>query len=208
MLTVIPSGPTVTDLWQTVFAGGTFFVAVIASALGLWQFRDFRANVREQTRPYVTVELGTRGVYLYIEIKNVGTRPASNIAVKLSPEIQSSTTDFEESARRQLDPTEPLTVLAPGQSKQIVFDGVNRAVGRPDLPQHYQVEISYEDRVPRKICERDGFWWKRVDERYVDAGHSLSLKLYDGALVPPLGIEAIAKAAQEIAGKMPDRKFP
>lgn len=202
MLIVIPAGPSVTDILQTVFAGGTLLVAIIASVVGLGQFRAFRANAREQTRPYVLVEFGTRHPLLFVEIKNVGTRPASNVVVRFSPEIESSRSDWQENARRAFDPARPIPVLAPGRSIQIALDSTTTAVGNTGLPQDYEVEIQYQDLVPRKVLRRTGWWWKRASERYIEVGHRLSLRPYDGALIPPASIDAIAKATQDIANKM------
>ncbi|MHB1172593.1 MAG: hypothetical protein ACYCZY_08880 [Lacisediminihabitans sp.] len=86
----LTTGPSVTDVWQSIFAGGTFVVALGASIIGISQFRDYRTTAREQSRPYVLIDIAVRETLLMLEVRNVGVRPAAKIVVRFDPEIQST----------------------------------------------------------------------------------------------------------------------
>jgi len=193
----------VTDVLQAVFGGATLLVAIVASAIGLIQFRDFRRTVREQSRPYVLVDFTTRQTLIMLAVSNSGSRPASNITIEFSPPIASTVEGWAETIAAATSEANPIPVLAPGRAIDWFFDNGLFAVGSDKVPQDYQVEVSYEDLVPRKVWTRSGLRWRRGRERYVEIGHRLSLRpLNETALAQP-GLPEIAKSIASIAQQMP-----
>ena len=159
-MTLTP-GPSVTDVWQAIFAGGTFVVAFGASIIGLSQFRDYRTTAREQSRPYVLVDIAVRETLLMLGVRNVGVRPAANIVVRFDPEIHSTVDGWAQTIRAAFDPEKPLPVLAPGRSLQWYLDNGLFAVNSGTVPQDYTVGISYEDLEPRMLWAHRVWPWRR-----------------------------------------------
>jgi hypothetical protein len=202
MLITITNGPSITDVLQTWFTGGTLLVAVVAAIVGLRQLGDYRRTAREQSRPYVLVDLALRGTLLMLEVKNVGTRPAAQIVVDFKPEIESTQVDWQQTIRTALGPDHPLPILAPGNSIQWFLDNGLTAIGRNDIPQEYDVRLEYHDLVPRKYWTWKNWRPVRMAEKYVEQGHRLSLRQFNQTALQEEGMPQLVKAVRDMGSTL------
>jgi hypothetical protein len=123
----------------------TFLVLAAAAAFAWFQVREARRLRKEQTRPFVLIDLDAWGTIVELRITNIGKTIARHIRFKFDPSL-TSTHDAVGDAR---GPVAELSLfkdgipsLAPGKEIKIFFD---HFPGRLEakLPLTYHVTISY-----------------------------------------------------------------
>jgi len=141
----------------TLITAGLLIVAVAAAWYARRQWGAGRAAVEdarkaqmEALRPYitVTVEPSRTSMQLFdIIVRNVGSRPAENVAIKIDPPPvrarDESNASYEISKMRML--TEPIAQVAPGQEIRAFYDNQIERANRDDLPTSHSVNVRYRD---------------------------------------------------------------
>jgi hypothetical protein len=139
----------------SISAALTALVAVVAAVYAARQWKSTEQQRRsaqraeqEATRPYVTVgleESPTSPMILDLVIRNIGRRPAVDLSVTITPPPERAREADNAQLRKTRMLNEPTAWLSPGQEMATLFDSLKERHGRTDLPDRYDVEISYHD---------------------------------------------------------------
>ena len=165
--------------WQAIFAGGTLFIAIVASGIGLTQLYQYLRQSREQTRPYVIVDFFFRQTIVCIVVQNIGHTPAANVTIHFEPELQSTHPDMAKAARAAI--ARPIPMMAPNRRIVWLLDSAITAFRDESVQHSYRVKIEYSDLDPQN--RNFPFGRKRKAREYRDPEHVLDLHQYKGALI-------------------------
>jgi hypothetical protein len=180
----------VTDWISAVATAATFGVALVAAVVGFWQLRDARAVRRDQSRPYVTVDLGIRGSLILIEIRNIGTTPAWNVQIDVDPPFASSRPGRAESLANAPTFSEVTPMVAPGRTMQFFLDTSLGLFADDKLPRRYSLTTKYDD-LPASTKRR------RIVS-YEDPPFILDINQYAQTLSPAKDVGNVAQELDEI----------
>lgn len=112
------------------------------------QMDDARLAEREASRPYVIVTIESwpsdRSIF-DLAVANIGRRPALGVSVRLDPPpARARETEGVEIAKVKML-TEPIAMLAPGQSIRSFYDDHAERGGVEGLPVLHRVYLAYQD---------------------------------------------------------------
>jgi len=152
--------------WTAITAlltGGLLVTAILAALYAAKQVqiaRDQADEVRkaqaEASRPYVVVTAEpSRATHQFFDllIRNLGHRPAVDIAIRLDPTpIRASQDKGHELAKVKMF-SEPIAMLAPGQELRTFYDSHIERHGREDLPGAHHVSLTYADSSGHRFTE-------------------------------------------------------
>jgi hypothetical protein len=128
------------DAWAALAAWATIGVLLGSLWFAGKQIREAREARREQTRPFVIVDL-TTDVVIDLEVRNTGLTVARDVHIVFDPPLVSTLSrpwPWEESTIF----TEGIPTLAPGRVHRLVFDQGPARLDS-DLPRVHRVELSY-----------------------------------------------------------------
>lgn len=129
------------QLWQTIAAWVTVGIYVFVAGFAWVQIRDSRRTRREETRPYVFVDLEADRSIFYFTIQNVGRTAAKNVRFSCEPPL-ASTLDSGGGHRGPLTKTWPF--FPPNKEVRAVFDSAIARLNSSALPFRYAVTAEYE----------------------------------------------------------------
>jgi hypothetical protein len=135
------------DEWTALGTMITAVVAVAAAAFAYRQVRELRLTRKEQTRPFVVVDVQPSRVWanaLNLVVENVGATVARNVTFEFQPALKStqdgSGYDIGESALVQ----EGIPMLPPGRRIETLLD-ISQERLSSDLPLRYDVTVQLYD---------------------------------------------------------------
>lgn len=121
--------------WTALGTLGTLLVLMISAVFAGLQ-------LREQFRPWVTVDFHFRSIIAFVAIKNLGNRPAHDIRIRFEPELVSTLVDSSEFSEVAMF-SEPIPTLAPHQERFVLFDRVPDRLDTAELPKRHRVFVEY-----------------------------------------------------------------
>lgn len=159
------SGPTTTDVLQTIFIGLQLLVLVAAALFARRQLNEAKKLREEQIRPFVVLDLTSEErPFFYLSVKNIGSTMARDIRFEFD-QMPTSTMGHGDLERLKMF-REGISTLPPGKEIKTLFDS---AIQRypSDLPETYRVTVSYTDpdgeRHYREEMDLDfGLYWNRL----------------------------------------------
>lgn len=127
---------------------GLLIAAIWAAIYAFHQWKDARKAQEEENRPYVIVivDPSPASPQLFdLVVRNIGKRPAKNVAIKLDPPpIRAREVKGLEMRNIKLL-NEPVAMIAPGQELRAFYDNAVDRKGNDDLPTAHTVSLSYMD---------------------------------------------------------------
>ena len=173
-----------TALAQTV----TAIIALFAVVVGYFQLREAQRQRREQTQPFVVVDIEPSPSFnkaLNLIVHNTGLTVAHDVRITFDPPLRSSMDGIDLEFSQLLNGMIP--TLTPGRRIVALFD-VSHERFETDLPSSFEVTVEYLDSRRRKLPPLRS----RVDFGF----------LYDLRQIEELTIHDAAKALRDI-----DRTF-
>jgi hypothetical protein len=148
--------------YSTADWAGLQFLVLVLAALVAWrqvreaqrQREDARRQREEQARPFVVMTLEVRNTVAEFRIENVGKTIARNVRFQFTPPIESSW-DGDDGHVRLAETNllrHGIPTLPPGKPVEALFDQLPARVSK-DLPDDYEVTVSYEDPLGRTYSE-------------------------------------------------------
>lgn len=167
--------------WAAFGAVTAVLVYIVLGVIALRQLRESR-RVRElQTRPYVLVDFYFKGLFVMLEIRNIGTTPARNVQVAFDKPLQAS--DDRRSNFSIFD--SPIPMMAPGRSIRLPMgSGPAFFTEGTQTPLSYIAQIKYTDMTGR--------------EKYDDPPLMLNLEPYKHTAAPRDNAGDLVSAVREI----------
>ncbi len=159
---------------------GTWATVVVLLTTALAAF----LQLREQFRPWVTVDFHFRSNIAFIAVKNIGNRPAYDIRLRFEPELV-STLDrvrFNEVAMIR----DRIPVLVPGQARMTLFDRVSDRLRVAKLPESHRVFVDYRSHRERS---------------YGPYEFVLDFASLDGATLPDKNVNDLVGAVERLGNK-------
>lgn len=150
------------DSWIALGTWATFAVLVVTAVVAALQ-------VREQFRPWVTVDFHFRSIIAFIAVKNLGNRAAYDIRIRFEPPLVSAQIQQE-----ALDEVamfrDPIPILVPKEERFALFDRTPDRLEADHLPTQHRVFVEYKDHRGRKLGP---------DEFVLDFAHLMGGRLPD-----------------------------
>lgn len=145
--------------WQYTgddWSGIQTLVLLLAGGIAWWQASEARKLRLERSRPFVILDLEVHQTIAEFRITNIGATLARNIRFEFDPPLKSTRDDHPGStslADLNLF-AKGIPSLPPGKEIVLIFDQLpTRMEEGRDLPDDYEVTISYEDTLGRKHSE-------------------------------------------------------
>lgn len=140
--------------WTAWATAGTMVVLAVSGIIAFVQLGQARKLRKEQTRPYVILDFESQQSLLDLVIQNIGSTPASDVEFGFDPKIASS---FDGSGRPDRADwfilKEGIPFLPPGREYRLLLD-VGHQRAKTDLPNRYEVRVTYRDRAGKRFSER------------------------------------------------------
>lgn len=139
---------------MALFSCLTLVVAIIAAVFALHQLRAHHAAEKARNRPYVIVDFSFSSILVRIEIKNIGTSPASNVQLRVDPAFESGESLQAKTLNSVFSDANEIPMLAP--NRRILYS-LDRG---PDYhqslrPKRYTVTAKYSDLpIPKSMARK------------------------------------------------------
>ena len=128
--------------WGAFGQVGAFVVATVAGGVVIEQVRQAKSSWRDQTRPYVIVDFEFRGMFVAINVRNIGSNPARDVEITFDPPLVADFRTGDTEALATFDSKIPM--LAPGRSISIPFGhGPDIFGGDAGTPLRYEATATY-----------------------------------------------------------------
>lgn len=156
---------TTTDVLQTAFIGLQLLVLTAAAFFGRRQLNEAKELREAQTRPFVVIDLDTSAHTLFdLVVRNIGPTLARDVRFGFDPPIKSTDDDLDPNKIKMF--REGISTLAPGKELRTLFER-GPARHKSDLPDTYQVTVSYKDQTGTRKYEEQidlnfGLFWDRL----------------------------------------------
>jgi hypothetical protein len=152
--------------WQALAAFAGVAVGIIAAVFALLQLRAFFAAQWQQNRPYIILDAAIREGFVVVEIINISSSAAVDVAVRPSRPFESTMPRLAESITERLGGGFKFSQISPHRRFRYPLDGM--AVFQSELPRKYEGTVTYRDAVDR----RRGIWWtlwvKKKEVQYTE----------------------------------------
>jgi hypothetical protein len=136
------------DVISSLVTTAAFVLAAIVAWIAYRQLQHSRAAHRDQTRPYVLVNVERSPEafsMLDLVLQNVGTGPALNVRMTATPPMKRAKDDDYPLWKSRIF-TEPIAMMPPGFRLAAFFDSaVHRNDVDPPLPPSHEIHLTYED---------------------------------------------------------------
>ena len=135
------------DEWTALGTMITAVVAVAAAVFAYSQVRELRLTRREQTRPFVVVDVQPSRVWanaLNLVIENVGATVARNVTFEFQPPLKSTQDGSGYDIGDSVLVREGIPMLPPGRRIETLLD-ISHERLRSDLPLRYDVRVQLHD---------------------------------------------------------------
>jgi hypothetical protein len=175
------------DVITSVVTAAAFLVAAVVAWIAFRQLQHNRAAHRDQTRPYVMVNVDRSPEsfsMLDLVVENVGKGPAMNVQMRATPPFRRAKDDGEHPLWRSRLFTESISMLPPGFRIETFFDSaIDRNESEEPLPASRTVNIVYEDSTGHTYSET----------------HAVDVTIWDDLLFGEVyGTHHVAKALRDI----------
>ena len=137
--------------WAALGQVATAAIAVLAALVGFFQLREVRRTRREQSQPFVVVDIvpsGILGNALNLVIENIGKTMAHDVLITFDPPLESS--QRPESFKKSTLLTEGIAMLPPGRRIEALFD-LSHSRLDSGLPLAYEVTVEFRDQRMRRL---------------------------------------------------------
>jgi hypothetical protein len=130
--------------WHAAAWAALTFVALVASAIvGLRQVFEARGLRKAQTRPFVVVDFHPWQTFVDIEITNLGSTLATDVAFEFNPPLQSTMDGDARGTFRELNLfRNGIPTLPPGKKIVVLFDQFPSRL-QANLPLTFGAIVSY-----------------------------------------------------------------
>jgi hypothetical protein len=139
--------------WTALAAVCAFVLALPLAGVAVWQAGEARRLRLEQAQPYVAIfaEPSPAASWVYeVVIKNFGRTPATNIRVRVAPELRRS--GKARGAGERVDLPDVIPTLVPGQEWRTLWDSqIDRADAQ--LADSHTARVSFRDAAGKREFE-------------------------------------------------------
>ena len=171
-----------TDAWSAIGIWVTVGVYLAIGFVAWRQLREAKTLRREQTRPFIVVELHARSILLSLLIRNAGVTQARQIVVRLDQPITSSFTPSETLAWQHKGIFgDGMPAMAPGEQLRFILDSFPARVGAR-LPMTISGNVAYTDVLGH-----------RYDDRF-----AIDLEIYSNSSIPDLDLHDLVKEVEKL----------
>jgi hypothetical protein len=132
-----------TDGWIALGTWATVAVLAVTAVLAAQQ-------VREQLRPWVTVDFHFRSIVAFIAVRNLGNRAAYDIRIRFEPPLVSAYLDQDALGEVAMF-RDPIPILVPNEERFALFDRTPDRLKAEHLPVQHRVVVEYKDRRGKKL---------------------------------------------------------
>lgn len=131
----------------------TSALVVITGVYTYLTYRIVKSNqkaIQEQYRPYVVVFIESKNLNMLFWVKNIGSRPAHNISIKINPEIPVVKESRVDTINKMLNQK----FMPPSFSVSNIIMGTPEYVDNSDYNRVYDIAVNYTDSSGKEYNEK------------------------------------------------------